>query len=330
VDDKAARIVTMLLGILLVVAAGLKGYEVMTQPAVEKDIFSARWFLIFQVEFEIALGAWLLSGVLRKAAWLAALCCFCVFAGVTFYRGLSGAASCGCFGPVHVNPWVTLSAVDLPAVIALAVFRPRSRKFLDWPPVRRLAGTLVCVGVLVGTSLPMLAFNRPASVSSSYEVLEPESWIGNKLPILRHIDIADTLRKGRWLVLLYHHDCPDCAAAMGTFRRWARDFARGGSLVRIAFVEVPPYGPSPVSGDGLCLYGRMAETKQWFVTTPAVVLTENATVRNAWEGRVPDLVEVVPGESGVSCQQGIEKFRPEWNWLCLGLFCPIAPSVQTS
>jgi hypothetical protein len=67
---------------------------------------------------------WLLSSLLKKAAWLAAISCFSLFSAVTFYKAITGYASCGCFGSVHVNPWITLFAIDLPAVIALAVFRP--------------------------------------------------------------------------------------------------------------------------------------------------------------------------------------------------------------
>ena len=56
----------------------------------------------------------------------------------------------------------------------------------------------------------VLALNEPAIVTSTYEVLEPETWIGKELPILEYIDIADQLKKGTWLILFYHHDCPDC------------------------------------------------------------------------------------------------------------------------
>jgi len=61
---------------------------------------------------------------------------------------------------------------------------------------------------------PILALNEPAVVTSSYEVLEPETWVGKKLPILQHIDIGEKLSRGNWLILLYHHDCPDCAKAI--------------------------------------------------------------------------------------------------------------------
>lgn len=101
-----------------------KGHELLTVPVANKDLWTWRPFLIFQVEFELALGIWLLSGVFKRLAWLGALACFSLFCSVTLYKALVGAASCGCFGTVHVNPWITLFAVDLPAVVILGLLRP--------------------------------------------------------------------------------------------------------------------------------------------------------------------------------------------------------------
>ena len=112
-----------LLGILLLVAAVLKGWQLINEPVANNSIWTYRPFLILQVEFELALAIWLLSGLFKKAAWFAALLCFSVFSAITLYKGITGAESCGCFGSVHVNPWITLFAIDLPAVLALSVFR---------------------------------------------------------------------------------------------------------------------------------------------------------------------------------------------------------------
>jgi hypothetical protein len=117
-------VVLKALGLLLLAAALLKGHELLTVPVANKDLWSWRPFLVFQVEFELAMGIWLLSGVLKRLAWLATLGCFTLFCCVALCEGLAGAVSCGCFGRVHVNPWITLSCVDLPAVIFLSLFRP--------------------------------------------------------------------------------------------------------------------------------------------------------------------------------------------------------------
>ena len=119
------------LGTLLIVAAALKGHQLLTEPLANKDIWSYRPVLILLVECELALGLWLLSGLFPRLAWLTALACFSFFCVVTLYKALTGAASCGCFGAVSVPPWITLLAIDLPAVLALSLFRPAD----SWPPL---------------------------------------------------------------------------------------------------------------------------------------------------------------------------------------------------
>ena len=72
----------MVLGSLLLLAAGLKGYQLATEPIFETGLLDSRWFLIAVVEFELFFGLWLLSGVFPKPAWVAAVACFAAFAGV--------------------------------------------------------------------------------------------------------------------------------------------------------------------------------------------------------------------------------------------------------
>jgi hypothetical protein len=296
-----------LLGILLLIAAVLKGWQLITEPVANNRIWTYRPFLILTVEFELALGIWLLSGLFKKAAWLAALLCFSVFSAITLYKGITGAESCGCFGSVHVNPWITLFAIDLPAVIALAVFRPalsfqrktESIKALiqefitPLPSMPQFAVTACLTLIALGVTTPVLAFNKPAGITSSYEVLEPETWVGKKLPILEHIDIGEQLETGNWLVLLYHHNCPDCAAAIPKYERIARDMAGNEDFLRIALIEVPPYGQRPISDNSTCTLGRLADVKEWFVTTPAVALLTNSRITSAWEGQAPDFETIL-------------------------------------
>jgi len=299
---KPNNILLKALGLLLLVAAVLKGAQLLTQPVADSDIWSSRPFLVFQVEFELALAIWLLSGLFKKAAWLAALLCFSLFSFVTLYKAVTGAVSCGCFGSVHVNPWLTLLIIDIPAVIALLIFRPslpvlRSQESIKalirellapLPSLLRLALS-ASIGLLaLAVTTPILALNKPAAVTSSYEILEPEAWPGKQLPILEHIDIADQLKTGNWLILLYHHDCHDCTEAIPKYERIAHDLAGNGDFLRIALIEVPPYGPPLATSDSPCMLGRLANTKEWFVTTPAVALLTHGTVNHAWEAKAPD------------------------------------------
>lgn len=308
--SKAPDIVTKLLAALLLVAAVLKGWQLLTEPAANNDIWTYRPFLILTVEFELALGIWLLSGLFKKAAWLATIVCFSLFSMITLYKGITGYASCGCFGSVHVNPWITLFAIDLPAVLSLAVFRPRLsfprslscavigghesiktliKEFLTpLPSIPQFAITAAVGLATLGVTTPILAFNEPAKITSSYEVLEPETWVGKELPILEHIDIAESLKRGNWLVLLYHHDCPDCVEAIPKYEQMARDLAGNEDFLRIALIEVPPYDRGSVSENSPCTLGHLAETKEWFVTTPAVALLTDGKVTSAWEEKAPN------------------------------------------
>ena len=113
---------------ILIAAALLKGYQLATAPVVGSGLFSSRAFLIALVEFEWLLGVWLLSGLYPRRAWQVALACFAGFACVSLYKGLSGDASCGCFGRVEVSQRWTL-VLDLGAVLALLAWPPNCGQF---------------------------------------------------------------------------------------------------------------------------------------------------------------------------------------------------------
>jgi len=161
------------------------------------------------------------------------------------------------------------------------------------PSIPRFAIT-ACIGLFtLGATTLILAFNEPAKITSSYEVLEPETWVGRELPILEYIDIGESLKKGTWLVLLYHHDCPDCDRAIGRYQQIAHDLVGNEDFLQITLIEVPPYGPAPVSRNSPHTLGRLADVKEWFLTTPAVVLVENSKVSKAWEGKTPDFETIL-------------------------------------
>lgn len=291
------------LGVLLLTASVLKGWQLMNEPLANNSIWSSRWFHIMEVEFELAMGVWLVSGLFKKAAWLASLGIFSMFSIITLFKGITDYSSWGCFGSVHVNPWITLFAVDLPAVITLSIFRPGkvlSRKILirlrkrrgaaqaiishlmsPMPSLPHFAVTFLLGITILGITTPILAFNEPAVVTAKYEILEPETWIGKELPILQHIDIAETLKKGTWLILLYHYDCPDCGRTIPEYEQMARYLENNENFMQIALIAVPPYGQAPISGNSPCTLGELNEAKEWFVTTPAVALIKDGKVSQA-------------------------------------------------
>jgi len=270
-------------------AAALKGWQLLTEPMANKDIWTNRAFLIFTVEFELTLAIWLLSGIFKKIAWSAALGCFLLFSIITLYKGLTGAASCGCFGPVQVNPWITLFAVDIPVCLALAVFRPKGEKLLDWPTMPRFAALAGIGFAILSITATILALNKPEKITSSYEVLEPEEWVGRELPILDYIDIGEKLKKGNWLVLFYHYDCPDCLEAIQKYEKIFSEIDINNVVLGFAIIAVPPYGEDRVIAGSPCVPGRLADVKDWFVTTPAVVLLTDGQVEQSWQEKPPEI-----------------------------------------
>ncbi len=84
----AGDIVSKALGLLLFTVAMLKGYELLTVPVANKDLWSGRPFLIFQVESELALGMWLSSGVFQRWIRLARVLWLGLPDWITFRRGM--------------------------------------------------------------------------------------------------------------------------------------------------------------------------------------------------------------------------------------------------
>jgi hypothetical protein len=76
---------------------------------------------------EAAVAIWLILGVAPRLLRLAAIAYFGLLAAVSLWLGIRGVPSCGCFGAVVVNPWITFG-IDIVAIIALAWARPREAR----------------------------------------------------------------------------------------------------------------------------------------------------------------------------------------------------------
>ncbi len=276
------QVVSLFVGLLLLVSAVLKAYELATRPVVPVDLFTQRWVLLQQVIFEIILGTWLVSGLWRRLAWWIATACFFVFIGVTFYKGLTGQASCGCFGAIQVNPWYTL-VLDVLVLAALLVFRPRTPLLRPGHFRLRLAGAVTVIVAGLAVSLTTIARYEPARLSvegdilgtDRFVLLDPETWIGKPLPLGRHIRGGDRLAKGAWTVVLYYPDCPKCRTALPEIVKKAADLEESGDVSRVALVQMPQDGQivdCPVeNAERHCLVTALDPARDWAVASPAVI-----------------------------------------------------------
>jgi len=103
-------------------------------------------------EVEVLLGLWLLAGLFKRALWWAALVWFCGLAGASLYLGLTGQATCGCFGEkLPLSPWYAFG-LDVAAVAALFLFRPSEVLRICWADLRRLLLTTAGAGAILAVS----------------------------------------------------------------------------------------------------------------------------------------------------------------------------------
>ena len=263
---------------VLLAAAGLKVHQAMTDSLGAGWILSGRTVLVLEIQFEIVLGLWLLSGLHRRLSWATAVGCFGLFACVSFYKGASGASSCGCFGKITVPPWVTL-ILDVMILFALVSCRPQLKRpatvrfnRLRWAGFVAGALGLGPAAAVAGLFYGPARLVEPGQIlgDQRYVVLEIEAWPGKGCPLFDHIDIPESLAEGAWRVVLYRHDCPHCQKEVGGLGKPSD----GNQPARTAFIELPPYASSRPdflpTGEHLA-FGRLSDGRDWIVETPAVL-----------------------------------------------------------
>jgi hypothetical protein len=264
---------------VLLLAASLKIYQLVTEPGLRVHSIS-RWLQVAQVEYEFLLALWLLSGFWPRHCRATCLATFAVFSGYSLYLASSGAASCGCFGRVHVNPWWSF-ALDAAVVVLLWRWKPslvnrgsRSRagriRAASVTASLLLVATVGSVGVIVLASPPAPA-GPDSFADETLIVLEPGGWIGERFPLIPYIDIGERFSEGDWTVVLIHYNCPKCRLAVPKYERLARELGDEHKPAQIAFIEVPPYGPMEHDPGSPCQRGKLSDGKEWFVTTPTVL-----------------------------------------------------------
>jgi hypothetical protein len=116
------QVVRIALALLLLSAAAFKAHALWTDTAQPFPLLHSLRAQIAVIQIEALIGLWLLTGVYPHVARWIALCLFSTLAAASLYLGVRGESSCGCWGRLQVNPWITF-AVDISAVIALALCR---------------------------------------------------------------------------------------------------------------------------------------------------------------------------------------------------------------
>lgn len=263
---------------ILLVAASLKGYQLATDPTLG-TLHGSRWLQLLLVEYEVVLASWLLSGIAQRPCRWVALATFASFGCYAFYLGVTGAASCGCFGGAIVDPWWTFG-LDVAALLPLWRWWPVAAS-MGWIQLIRTTTLPAAVGSILLVAIakqPSAALADGIVMGESFVLLEPEKWVGKQFPLIELIDIGEKFEQGAWKLLFYHHDCPKCQEALG---RRSNEFQDRPFR---AVIEVPPFGQDLPQ---FAHRGRLTESKDWFVTTPVEISLDNGrVVAVSYEGEV--------------------------------------------
>jgi hypothetical protein len=279
----AYSIVSISLGLVLLVAAALKGHQLITGYVPGRTLLTSRFIQILTVEAEFGLGIWLISGFHRRFAGCIAMAYFILLAGASAYLLTIGEECCGYLGRLAVSPWFTF-VFNLAAISCLWVFPPvgAAITFSSRPWRATAAVSAFCfLGTYLLVAMPQ--YRVASSVDSDLGgdgemvVLDVENWKGRQFPVLDFIDIGERLNTGRWLVILYHADCPRCEEVIKGLEEAGND----GDL-KVTLIEVPLFsgfaeGPR-LGTNKTFLLGKLAPTKRWLIVTPVLLRLEEGVV----------------------------------------------------
>lgn len=273
--------IPVVLAALLIFSGAFKAHQLATEPVAETSMLTSRWFLLLIIHCEWILAAWLLAGIYRRVAWWSTLVAFSVFATVALTHVIRGDTSCGCFGSLHVSPWVSL-AVDVMAIVALAVGRGILTVDTGGGRIRVASAVGVLCSLMIPSTWAIASF-EPSIVDSAgvmvgadrMVVLEPSAWMGEKFRLGGYIFEGERLLSGEWEVWLHKSDCRKCNEKL-------RSFTPGkSSSPSVAIVDVSPKTSRRDMGQYRELeieYFALSNAYEWFVETPATVRISQGVV----------------------------------------------------
>lgn len=264
-------------------AAALKGYQLVTLPPTPPQELP-RWGMLALVEGEFLFGALLCFGFWHKAACRIGAVVFLAFAGVAAFKAMGHARSCGCFGPITLSPWITMT-FDLAAapLLWLSATRTTLAKPVSWR-LPALVCFVVAVGGIGGIFMargpvvqvvpgePITAVDdAPIMNAGGTLILNPQEWIGKGFPLRSHIRSVADISSGTWHILFYHHDCGSCRGILASLIH-----TQTQSMV---LVSLPPHAEADELASRLGVpVARLSATQTWFMQTPVMVTLDGGRV----------------------------------------------------
>ena len=207
-----------------------------------------------------------------------------------------GAESCGCFGSVEVNPWVTL-VTDVTFLLGLVFLGRRDSRLAlgRFLPTSRVvaAGVWSLASVFAAFALPADNPVEPSTATASatplpadgYYLPDYEEWIGRPF---RDLEIASwitglpvDLEVGQQYVIFFRKDCEHCHELMEIYFNGSLDWP--ATAIAVPEREGWPtenLQPFPCVG---CRVAELPAGVDWFLQTPVLVRLADGVVDCAAE-----------------------------------------------
>lgn len=281
------RLGLALVGLVLIGAAVAKLVWPAESVKVQAIFDAPRWTWNALVTIELFVGLLLICGIHGSLTWFVTTLLFSVFAGVSLYLAASGAATCGCFGQLNVNPWVTF-VLDLGILGLLIRWRRQIAGPVDLgihPQMNRLAvgSAALAISVLATSTVGLSRTSASSEIGGVIEqgelvILEPDEWIGKPFPLGEHVSPSVNLMLGQWTILLYHHDCPKCREAAPRYEQLA---SSPQAPRQVMLLEMPPFADERANLGGSAVHARLSERREWFAQTPLEIQLDEGRVVSA-------------------------------------------------
>lgn len=239
------------------------------------------WMIILFIQIELLVGVLLVSNTKPVLMRCLAITLFSLFALFSIYRAVSGFESCGCFGAIKVNPWITLGLDLLVISLLISTGRPATENSTQ---DKKILIPMISYALIGGTTLAIMMINSPQKLDTAIDfnsfngtvILEPETWINKLFPLVNEIEPSVDLTNGDWVVLLYHHDCQKCQESLPRYE------GLGDSSIppkHVLLVEVPPTGNSTFQNTEYVKHVSLKKEVDWFVQAPVEIQLSNGIVK---------------------------------------------------
>jgi hypothetical protein len=114
--------------------------------------------------------------------------------------------------------------------------------------------------------------------SSRSVVLNPDAWLGGRLPLVQWIQgIGPELSTGKWLVVLHSNDCPRCQSLIQSIIDCINAEDRVADI-RFAIVAVGTSDALASPDSGGARFGHLDLRKDWSVDLPLAISVDDGRV----------------------------------------------------